>query len=225
MASIQDCLETIPHSQVLKTLQKFCQDKVLVNLVGEYLVMDENEKSPLTPFYDRSEFKKGKFPLTPLSERGGLCGAKRGLPAGMLLSGFLCELYLHQLDVFLDKKRWPFVRVGSELVIFARDEAGAKKAVARAENQLRKMGLTLEMDKTQVVRSSSRHQFLGRHLPNCESWIERLKSFDLQDVGLWGHQQWVALQTWCGEQKWVALRKPVLGFTEIKPGFWKLGNR
>jgi hypothetical protein len=88
----------------------------------------------------------------------------------MLLSPFLCELYLHNhLDKFWQNKGIAWVRFEDEFVVLASQEAQAQYALELAETRLRKLGLALNPDKTQVIRSSSKHKFLGKRLPNSQS--------------------------------------------------------
>jgi RNA-directed DNA polymerase len=139
-ADIKGCFDNIPYGQTLKKLQKLCGDKELVNLVRYSIESQQDKFRP--------------------SGRG------RGLPQGMVLSPFLCNLHLHDLDCFLQSNKIPFVRFADDFILFAENEAGAQQALQLAEKQLKKLGLALHPDKTRVIRSSNRHRFLGKRLPN-----------------------------------------------------------
>ncbi len=107
MANIKECFKTIPHEAVLKNLYKLCGDKTLVQLVRLYLASWPTEYRPDQP---------------------GI-----GLPRGLLLSPFLCELYLHRFEAFLHNKRIPFVRFFDDLIVLAQQEAGAHQALKWAD--------------------------------------------------------------------------------------------
>ena len=83
-ADIKGCFDNIPYEQVLKRLQKLSGDKELVKLV-RYCIESQPDK-----------FR--------------IFGRRKGLPQGMVLSPFLCNLHLHEFDCFLESKKIPFVR-------------------------------------------------------------------------------------------------------------------
>jgi len=139
-ADIKGCFDNIPYEQVLKTLYKLCGDKELVSLVRFCI---ESQRDKFRP-----------------------SGKGRGLPQGMVLSPFLCNLHLHDLDCFWQNQKIPFVRFADDFILFAKDEAGAKNALLLAEKQLKKLGLALHPEKTRVIRSSKHYRFLGKRLPN-----------------------------------------------------------
>ena len=139
-ADIKGCFDNIPYKMVLKSLQNLCGDKELVQVVRHCIESQPNRFRP--------------------SGRG------RGLPQGMVLSPFLCNLYLHEFDCFLQSQHIPFVRFADDFILFSKDEAGAKLALQLAGKQLNKLGLDLHPDKTKVIRSSKRHRFLGKRLPD-----------------------------------------------------------
>jgi len=139
-ADIKGCFDNIPYEQALKTLYKLCGDKELVAIVRSSI---ESQPDKFRP-----------------------AGKSRGLPQGMVLSPFLCNLHLHDFDCFLQAKKIPFVRFADDFIVFAQEEQAAHKALQLAGKQLNKLGLDLHPDKTRVIRSSSKYKFLGKRLPN-----------------------------------------------------------
>jgi len=139
-ADIQTCFDAIPHRGVLHALQCLCKDAQLVNLVQSWLEALPIEHRP--------------------------CGASRGLPQGMVLSPFLCNLYLHALDQKLDSKGIPFVRFADDFVLLGQSEADAEHGLRVARRKLWWMRLTLHPNKTRVVRCSPKVRFLGKRLPD-----------------------------------------------------------
>ncbi|HIE01404.1 MAG TPA: hypothetical protein EYP59_14115 [Thiotrichaceae bacterium] len=146
LAQIADCLENIPHQAVLKNLHQLCGDKALVNVVRLIL---NSWPTDFRPFKNR------------------------GLAQNMLLSGFLCELYLHHhLDKVLQNNHMAWVRFQDEFVILAQDETVAQAALEQVSKRLQKLGLALNPKKTQVVHSSARYKFLGKRLPNTQPRLQ-----------------------------------------------------
>jgi retron-type reverse transcriptase len=145
-ANIKDCLDNLPYEPVLKSLYKLCGDQALVTVVRHILESQPEE-------------------CRPSSSKG------RGLPQNMALTPFLRELYLYPLDAFLQNKQIPFMRVADEFVVFAQEEAAASKALGQAEKQVKKLGLALNPEKKQIIRSSPKYKFLGKRLPKAGQWV------------------------------------------------------
>jgi RNA-directed DNA polymerase len=141
-ADIQSCFDSIPHRGALRALKRLCRDAQLVDLARSWLEALPVEHRP--------------------------CGADRGLPQGMVLSPFLCNLYLHALDEKLDHKGIPFVRFADDFVLLGQSEADAARALRVARWKLWWMSLALHPDKTGVVRCSPKVQFLGKRLPSSQ---------------------------------------------------------
>jgi retron-type reverse transcriptase len=75
---------------------------------------------------------------------------------------------LHELDQHLERKGIRFVRFADDFILLARSEAQAEQALDIAGKQLGRLGLELHPDKTRIIRSSSRHRFLGKRLPDSK---------------------------------------------------------
>lgn len=141
-ADIQGCFDNIPYEQTLKAVYTLCNDKPLGALV------------------------RASIESMPLIFRPA--GTGRGLPQGMVLSPFLCNLHLHGLDIALANQKIPLVRFADDFIVFGQTQADAEKALAIAAKQLGKLGLKLHPDKTKVIRSSPNYQFLGKRLPDSK---------------------------------------------------------
>lgn len=139
-ADIRACFDSIPQNGVLQFLGILAEDAAIVELARQWL------------------------DAVPPRFRPGPAG--RGLPQGMVLSPFLCNLYLHSLDERLDEECIPFVRFADDFIVLGRDRREATDALAVAADQLGWLGLELHPDKTQVILSSPRHGFLGYRLPD-----------------------------------------------------------
>jgi RNA-directed DNA polymerase len=141
-ADIRACFDTIPNRGVLKELKRLCPERALLRLVRLW--------------------------LDSLPDRFRPAGPGRGLPQGMVLSPFLCNLYLHRLDCALDRQGIPFVRFADDFVLLGKTENEAQKALRFADKQLHQLGLELHPDKTRVLRATPRHSFLGLRLPDSK---------------------------------------------------------
>jgi RNA-directed DNA polymerase len=139
-ADIRACFDSIPQRPVLRSLRGLCRDRQLVALVKRWLEAVPRAFRP--------------------------SGAGRGLPQGMVLSPFLCNLHLHPLDCELERRGIRFVRFADDFVLLARSEKEAHAALQVADRRLRSLGLELHPDKTRVVRSGPRRRFLGKRLPD-----------------------------------------------------------
>lgn len=139
-ADIKGCFDHIPHQPVLRKLKHLCGDREVTVLVADWLESVPRKHRP--------------------------CGAGRGLPQGMVLSPFLCNLHLHDLDCTLERKGIPFVRFADDFVLLATAEEDADRALRIAGRCLGGLGLEFNAEKTRVIRSSPRHRFLGKRLPD-----------------------------------------------------------
>ena len=81
------------------------------------------------------------------------------------MSPLMCNLYLHDFDMALEKANIPFVRYADDFLLFASSKALAEKALDYAGEVLGKLDMELHADKTRVVRSSPDVWFLGERLP------------------------------------------------------------
>ena len=97
-------------------------------------------------------------------QRGILCGP-RGIPQGAVISPFLCNIYLHQLDRALTRHNVPFVRYADDFLLFAPDQTTAQRAMEFARERLEGLDLELHPDKSRVVRAGPNVVFLGKPLP------------------------------------------------------------
>jgi RNA-directed DNA polymerase len=73
-----------------------------------------------------------------------------GTPQGAVLSPLLSNLYLHPLDVLMERRGWRMVRYADDFVILCRNEAEALSALRDIEAWTADNGLTLHPDKTRL---------------------------------------------------------------------------
>ena len=89
-----------------------------------------------------------------------------GIRHGAILSPLLCNIYLHELDMFWASRAVAFVRFADDFLLALASQKAARQALAATERKLKVMGLALNPDKTFVSRASKKVKFLGRPLVN-----------------------------------------------------------
>ena len=135
---VRQCFDRIYRPALLKQLTVWCGHEEIAGLVERWCVV-------------------------------GLSGAERhrGIPQGMVLSPFLCNVYLHRLDLGLEREGIRFVRFADDVLLMAQSERDAQAALAFAEAELNALKLELNPHKTAVFRTSRHHRFLGQRLPRA----------------------------------------------------------
>ncbi len=146
-ADVVQCFDSIPHHHALLALRNLCQDEAVTNLVRFWV-----ERAP--------QWTRPR-------------GRGYGLPQGMVLSPFLCNVYLHQMDMALEEAGIPFVRYADDFIVMGKTQEEAEQALAFAAECLRLLDLRLNQDKTQVIQTSANHFFLGKRLPNLRPGVRQ----------------------------------------------------
>ncbi len=144
-ADIVQCFDSIPHVHALGALADLCQEEPVTRLVKGWIEKAPDWTRPRGPGF--------------------------GLPQGMVLSPFLCNLYLHQMDMVFDEAGIPFVRYADDFIVMGRTQAEALAALELGAECLRLLDLRLNRDKTQVFQTDAQHRFLGKRLPNVRPGI------------------------------------------------------
>ena len=89
---------------------------------------------------------------------------QRGTPQGGALSPLLANVYLHPFDLALTAHGLPLVRFMDDLVVMCPSQGEAERALHMVERQLATLHLTLNPNKTQIVRYADGLEFLGKAL-------------------------------------------------------------
>lgn len=140
---IESYFDNIPHGTLVKTLKMHIPDREVVSLIKRWL--------------DAGVVKKG------------FMSAARGIPQGAVLSPFLGNLYLTSWDNDLTAHNLPFVRFADDFLVFAKSKDDAQRARAYVEKRLKRLGLSLNPQKTRVVACGPHVTFLGRKLPRLKT--------------------------------------------------------
>lgn len=134
-ADIQSFFDQIPRRALLGRVHELLQDRELLRLLNAWLSLCPNTRGEL--------------------------GQPRGIPQGAVLSPWLCNLYLHQIDQEWARLGIPFVRYADDFLLFLPDEARARQALVLTQHLLEREGLSLNPAKTRVVRAGKDVHFLG----------------------------------------------------------------
>lgn len=90
---------------------------------------------------------------------GAKCG--RGIALGSVVSPFLCNLFLDPLDQAFIRAGLPMVRYADDFVVLCRTKRGALAALDRAAEELQKLDLQLNAEKSIVSNFIDGFVFLG----------------------------------------------------------------
>lgn len=124
--------DEVPHARLLRRFAARVEDRRLVRLVRDYL------------------------------ETGGLDGGtagrrSRGVAQGGPLSPLLSNLFLHDLDRALERRRLPFVRYADDVTVFLRTEAEARRVLRWLRRILaHRFDLFVNEEKTVIARAWER---------------------------------------------------------------------
>jgi RNA-directed DNA polymerase len=138
-ADIARFFDNIPHRPLRKALAGQIPDRALLRLIDAWLDAGVSH--------------------------AGLFAGRRGISQGAVISPFLCNLYLHQLDEALASHDIPFVRFADDFLLFAPDRPHAERALAFARQFLQTLGLELHSSKTRIAEAGPHVSFLGEPLP------------------------------------------------------------
>jgi group II intron reverse transcriptase/maturase len=133
---ISQFFDTIDHKELMSLLQRRVTDSRMLRLIGKWLAVGAVE------------------------EDGRRIRAKRGTPQGGVISPLLANIFLHYVvDSFVHEWRRTkavgevyIVRYADDLVIAFEDEGDARRLLEELATRLQDYGLTLNRDKTRLVR-------------------------------------------------------------------------
>ncbi|KYC38650.1 hypothetical protein WA1_36350 [Scytonema hofmannii PCC 7110] len=91
----------------------------------------------------------------------GLVLSQKGIPQGAVISPLLANIYLHEFDEVITATHLQLVRYADDFLVLARTQAEILEAKIEIINLLDSMGLTLNIEKTQVTTFERGFCFLG----------------------------------------------------------------
>ena len=98
-----------------------------------------------------------------VSEDGMVTVPSVGSPQGGVISPWLANLVLDDLDKAIESKGWRHVRYADDFVILCKSQIEAENALAFVEKVLADLKLSLHKTKTRTVRFEEGFEFLGFH--------------------------------------------------------------
>jgi CRISPR-associated protein Cas1 len=94
-----------------------------------------------------------------------------GLPQGSAVSPFLSNVYLHQFDMSVVRRRWGLVRYADDFLVWAPTKSQARDAFEHCKDRLALLGLTLpsleaHQKASRILPSSGGFDFVGFRFEN-----------------------------------------------------------
>ncbi len=133
---IKDFFENIDHEKLLEILRANIRDARIIRLIELWI-------------------KNGIF------ERFDYRTHTKGVHQGDVLSPLLSNIYLNQMDKFLEQSGTEFVRYADDFVMFFVSYEAAKRGLARLKDFLKTISLSLNEAKTSIHGKDSEFVFLG----------------------------------------------------------------
>jgi len=134
---IDNYFETINHDRLLNILEGQIEDKKIVRLISLYL-------------------QNGGFKNRNYIEHD------EGVHQGDILSPLLSNIYLNEMDRFLERKEVEFVRYADDFVLFFKKEKNIEKRVSELKEFLKTLSLKIGDDKSYQANVFERgFSFLG----------------------------------------------------------------
>ncbi|UCN01258.1 CRISPR-associated endonuclease Cas1 [Sulfurimonas sp. SWIR-19] len=144
---IDNFFETIDHEKLLELLAKDIQDKRILKLIA--LMMEI-----------------GSFQKFTYNEH------LVGVHQGDILSPLFSNIYLNEMDNFLETQNIAFVRYADDFVMLFNSKNEAYNALKKLQHYLKSLKLKLEKEKTSVVHISEGFVFLGVRFEGRNRLIE-----------------------------------------------------
>ncbi len=133
---IKDFFENIDHEKLLEILRANIRDSRIIRLIELWI-------------------KNGIF------ERFDYRAHAKGVHQGDVLSPLLSNIYLNQMDKFLEQSGTEFVRYADDFVMFFASYEAAERGLARLKDFLKTISLSLNEAKTSIHGKDSEFAFLG----------------------------------------------------------------
>jgi RNA-directed DNA polymerase len=149
---IEKCYDTIPHEPLIDRVARRISDGRVLDLIRRFLqsgVMEEMEI---------------RYETT-------------GTPQGGIISPVLANIFLHDLDMALEKRGTAWVRYADDVVALCRSREEAEQVLETIRETLAGLGLGLSLEKTRIVHVEEGFDYLGWHYQGQQRW-PRKKSVD-----------------------------------------------
>lgn len=167
---IENYFETIDHDILLSILNKQVKDKSIIRLISLFIQV-------------------GGFKVQNYDEH------LHGVYQGDILSPLLSNIYLNEMDTYLEKKEISFVRYADDFALFFKGKNRAYKELKELKKFLKTLKLKLGADKTEVVHIADGFTFLGIEFrgrnrevqeQRVEKSLKKLEDFSKTKLGFSG---------------------------------------
>ena len=118
--------DTVPHDRLMSTLRGFIRDRGLLELIWRFLRAGVMVEMAVLP-------------------------TEIGVPQGGPLSPFLGNIYLHSLDIELEKRGLEFVRYADDVIILCKSQRATYRVLRSVSRFLAEMELRVNMEKSKVI--------------------------------------------------------------------------
>ena len=159
-ADLKSYFDSIPHTKLLEEVCKYIGDGRVLSLIEAFLKQDIMEDLAL---------------WTP----------EEGAPQGAVISPLLSNLYLHSVDVEMDKAGFHMVRYADDFVVLCLSHSEAEDALSLVQQLTSTKDLTLHPEKTRLVDATFRGvglDFLGYHFERGTRWPRKKSLKKLKDT-------------------------------------------
>ncbi|MEW9906074.1 MAG: group II intron reverse transcriptase/maturase [Candidatus Symbiodolus clandestinus] len=158
-ADLSSYFDSIPHAQLLRSVARRVVDRMLLQLIKQWLTVSVEEEG---------DGQGGKRRTT--RNRDNARGTPQGAPISPLLSNLYMRRFILSWQQFGLQRRYQahIVSYADDLVICCRHEAG--KALLAMHQLMMRLGLTVNEEKTRVCRvPEETFDFLGYTFGRCYS--------------------------------------------------------
>jgi len=149
---IEKCYDSIPHDPLIDRVAQRVSDGKVLDLIRRFL-------------------KSG------VMEEMNIRHETTGTPQGGIISPVLANIFLHDLDVALEKRGTAWVRYADDVVALCQSREEAEQVLEFIREILEGLGLKLSPDKTRIVHLDEGFDYLGWHYQGQQRW-PRKKSVD-----------------------------------------------
>jgi RNA-directed DNA polymerase len=149
---IEKCYDSIPHEPLVDRVARRISDGKVLELIRDFLKSGVMEEMNI------------RYETT-------------GTPQGGIISPVLANIFLHDLDVALEKQGTTWVRYADDVVALCQSREEAEQVLESIREILNGLGLKLSPEKTRIVHLDEGFDFLGWHYQGTKRW-PRKKSVD-----------------------------------------------
>jgi len=146
-ADIDNFFETIDHNKLLAILDKHIKDKSIIRLISLFLQIGGFAKQNYSNHFE-------------------------GVYQGDILSPLLSNIYLNEMDKFLEEKDIYFIRYADDFILFCKSKQQSKDYEKLLKKFLKTLNLKIQKEKTIITNIKSGFNFLGINFRNNTTEVQ-----------------------------------------------------